>query len=108
MNEVNHYILWGADIPKILNPSSGYLFNTNNSPFNATRKDLNLLEENYNKSFTNDDLKNVQNFGEAIHSHHFILSSGKGTNQDLTRERYLKRKMDIGNIHLFSHKYCQI
>ena len=39
------------DLPKILNPSSGYLFNTNNSPFNATRKDLNLLEENYNKSF---------------------------------------------------------
>ena len=40
------------DLPKILNPPSGYLFNTNNSPFNATSKEYNLLEDNYNSSFS--------------------------------------------------------
>ena len=40
------------DLPKILNPPSGYLFNTNNSPFNATSKEYNLLEGDYNSSFS--------------------------------------------------------
>ena len=40
------------DLPKILNPPSGYLFNTNNSPFNATSKEYNLLEDDYNSSFS--------------------------------------------------------
>ena len=40
------------DLPKILNPPSGYLFNTNNSPFNITSKEYNLLEDNYNSSFS--------------------------------------------------------
>ncbi len=40
------------DLPKILNPPSGYLFNTNNSPFNATSEEYNLLEGDYNSSFS--------------------------------------------------------
>ena len=40
------------DLPKILNPPSGYLFNTNNSPFNATSKEYNLLEGDYNSTFS--------------------------------------------------------
>ena len=40
------------DLPKILNPPSGYLFNTNNSPFNATSEEYNLFEGDYNSSFS--------------------------------------------------------
>ena len=40
------------DLPKILNPPSGYLFNTNNSPFNATSEEYNLIEGDYNSSFS--------------------------------------------------------
>ena len=39
------------DLPKLLNPPSGYIFNTNNSPFNATSKEYNLIEENYPSTF---------------------------------------------------------
>ena len=35
------------DLPQLLNPPKGYLFNTNNSPFNATHPDDNLDENDY-------------------------------------------------------------
>lgn len=35
------------DLPQILNPSHGYLFNTNNTPFNAAHADDNLKEEDF-------------------------------------------------------------
>ena len=38
------------DLPKLENPISGYVFNTNNSPFNCTEKSYNLKEENFPKS----------------------------------------------------------
>jgi len=38
------------DLPQLENPISGYIFNTNNSPFNCTENEYNLKEENYPKS----------------------------------------------------------
>ena len=38
------------DLPQLENPISGYIFNTNNSPFNCTKKTYNLKEENFPKS----------------------------------------------------------
>lgn len=35
------------DLPQILNPSHGYLFNTNNTPFNAAHPEDNVLESDY-------------------------------------------------------------
>ena len=40
------------DLPKLINPTSGYIFNTNNSPFNSTEKMDNLKEINFNSSFS--------------------------------------------------------
>jgi acyl-homoserine-lactone acylase len=34
-------------LPKLLNPTHGYLFNTNNSPFNSAHKDDNLKSEDF-------------------------------------------------------------
>ncbi len=38
------------DLPQLENPISGYIFNTNNSPFNCTEKTYNLKEENFPES----------------------------------------------------------
>jgi len=35
------------DLPQLLNPPSGYLFNTNNTPFNATKAGENLNEDDF-------------------------------------------------------------
>jgi len=40
------------DLPKLLNPNSGYLFNTNNSPFNSTSEEYNLDEDSYPTTFS--------------------------------------------------------
>ena len=40
------------DLPQLLNPSKGYLFNTNNSPFNCAHPEDNPLEEDYSATFS--------------------------------------------------------
>ncbi len=40
-----------ADIPKLINPSSGILFNANNSPFRATNGTDNLSRESFDPTF---------------------------------------------------------
>ena len=40
------------DLPKMINPTSGYIFNTNNSPFNSTAEFENLKEEDFNSTFS--------------------------------------------------------
>ncbi len=47
--------LWTAyhplrDLPQVLNPAAGYVFNTNHSPFNATASSDNIKEVNYDKT----------------------------------------------------------
>ena len=37
-----------ADLPQVLNPACGYLFNSNHSPFNATAKEDNIQAKDYN------------------------------------------------------------
>lgn len=47
------------DLPQLENPSSGYIFNTNNSPFNCSDSANNPNEEDYSKTFSyREDLNN--------------------------------------------------
>ena len=38
------------DLPQVLNPECGYVFNTNNTPFNATCPEENLDPDNFDKT----------------------------------------------------------
>jgi acyl-homoserine-lactone acylase len=47
-----------TDLPQVLNPSSGYLFNSNHSPFNATAAADNIKKENYDATMGYETLDN--------------------------------------------------
>lgn len=86
------------DLPKLLNPLSGYVFNTNNSPFNSTSKSYNLSEENYNPSFSFKERENNRSmrFMELIDNYEKI------SYEDFKRIKYDQKYPDsilfIGNI----------
>jgi acyl-homoserine-lactone acylase len=46
------------DLPQIMNPSSGYLYNTNHSPFNATAPEDNIHEQDYDPTMGYETLNN--------------------------------------------------
>jgi acyl-homoserine-lactone acylase len=52
-----------ADLPQVLDPASGYLFNSNHSPFNATALQDNIKRENYDPTMgyeTNENNRSVR------------------------------------------------
>lgn len=55
--------LWNSfhpitDLPQVINPPSGYLYNTNHSPFNATAAADNIKKENYDATMGYETLDN--------------------------------------------------
>lgn len=40
------------ELPQMVNPKCGYLFNTNNSPFNCTSAEENLIESDFDSTFS--------------------------------------------------------
>ena len=60
------------DLPKLLNPPSGYIFNTNNSPFNSTSKKYNLKEENFVSTF---NFREKENNGDSYYNSGIIDDS---------------------------------
>ena len=91
------------DLPKILNPKSGYLFNTNNSPFNSTSKEYNLDENNYPSTFSFREKENNR-------SHRFmelISEYEKISFEDFKKIKYDQKYPDsilhIGNLKNVFH-----
>ncbi len=50
------------DLPKLINPPSGYIFNTNNSPFNSTSSQYNLKETDFNPTFSFREKENNRSY----------------------------------------------
>ena len=73
------------DFPQLQNPPHGYLFNTNNSPFNATHPSDNLDEKDYDPTlgFREEENNRSMRFMELIERH-----------PTLTYEEFLKIKYD--------------
>ena len=86
------------DLPKLLNPPSGYLFNTNNSPFNSTSKEFNLKELNYPPTF---NFKEKEN-NRSIRFMELIKNYEKINYSDFKKIKYDQKYPDslvlIGNI----------
>ena len=69
--------LWEAkfhpreDLPQLLNPTSGYLVNTNNTPFNCTTPEYNLSPDDYDKTmgFLTDDNNRSLRYHALIAAH---------------------------------------
>tara|TARA_B100000287_G_scaffold322577_1_gene306489 strand:+ start:4053 stop:6068 length:2016 start_codon:yes stop_codon:yes gene_type:complete len=87
------------DLPKLLNPPSGYLFNTNNSPFNSTSKEYNLIEENYNSTFSFLEKEN----NRSIRFMEMIEGYDKISYEDFKKIKYDQKYPDslayVGNIN---------
>ncbi|MEO6488948.1 MAG: penicillin acylase family protein, partial [Ferruginibacter sp.] len=63
-----------SDLPQYLNPPSGYLFNSNHSPFNATARTYNLLNKDFDPTMgfeTNENNRSVR-FMELLSPHERI------------------------------------
>jgi len=62
------------DLPKMINPESGYIFNTNNSPFNSSAEKDNLRESDYEITFSFKESENNRSlrFMELIRNHEKI------------------------------------
>jgi acyl-homoserine-lactone acylase len=64
------------DLPQILNPKAGYVFNTNNTPFNATAPSENLKQENFDPTMGIEtfELNRSQRFMELMEKYPNQLS----------------------------------
>ena len=86
------------DLPKMINPESGYIFNTNNSPFNSTADDENLKEEDYNSTFSFMEQEN----NRSIRFMELISDYDKLSYEDFKEIKYDQQYPDsimyIGNI----------
>lgn len=93
-----HMTLWNSihpleDLPQLLNPASGYVYNTNHSPFNATDVANNLKAENFDPTMgyetydNNRSLRVVELMNEFANSE---TSDGK-----ISYEEFKKIKYDL-------------
>ncbi len=74
-----------TELPTYLNPSSGYLFNANNTPFNATASENNLKAENFDKTMGYETFDNNRS-GRLTEL--FNEKPGKITYDDFKRIKY--------------------
>jgi len=78
------------DLPKLLNPKSGYLFNTNNSPFNSTHSSENLRENDYISTFSFREKEN----NRSIRFMELIKNYDKISYEDFQKIKYDQKYPD--------------
>ena len=73
-----------SDLPQYLNPKSGYLFNTNHSPFNATAEKDNLKNKNFDPTMGYETLEN----NRSVRFMELIAEKEKLNYDDFKRIKY--------------------
>lgn len=89
-----------SELPRYTNPNSGYLFNTNGTPFVATADDENLKESDFNPTFGYQDESKINN--RTIRAKQLISSYDKITWEDFKTIKYDQKfndKMESFNIN---------
>jgi acyl-homoserine-lactone acylase len=72
------------DLPQYVNPKAGYLFNTNNTPFDATAIDENLKEKDFDSTIGIETLNN----NRSLRFQELISSYPKLNYEDFKRIKY--------------------
>lgn len=75
-----------ADLPRYTNPKSGYLFNTNGTPFYATAEDENLKSSDFNPTFGYQDETKKNN--RTIRAQNLISNYDKVSWEDFKTIKY--------------------
>lgn len=75
-----------SDLPRYVNPRSGYLFNTNGTPFVATADEENLKSSDFNKTFGYQDESKINN--RTIRSKEILSGFDKMTWEDFRTLKY--------------------
>ncbi len=75
-----------ADLPRYINPRSGYVFNTNATPFFATSKEENLKSSDFDQTFGYQEEAKINN--RTIRAHDLISSYDKITWEDFKTIKY--------------------
>lgn len=89
-----------SDLPRYTNPKSGYLFNTNGTPFFATTPDENLRQEDFNPTFGYQDETKKNN--RTIRAHNLISQYDKVSWEDFKNIKYdrgFNKKFETFNIN---------
>jgi acyl-homoserine-lactone acylase len=79
------------DLPQVLNPPSGYVYNTNHSPFNATAPEYNICHEDYDPTMGYETHDNNRSMRVMELMQHYTSSenpSGKLSFDDFKRMKY--------------------
>jgi acyl-homoserine-lactone acylase len=95
------------DLPQYLNPPSGYLFNTNHSPFNATDKKENLKSEDFDPTMGYETLQNnrSERFEELIANYDKLsFEDFKRIKYDNQLPKNLKFSVDIDELYKLNPK----
>ncbi len=94
-----------SDLPQVLQPSSGYLFNSNHSPFNATAASDNIKNENYDATMgyeTNDNNRS-ERFMELIKSYSKInYEDFKRIKYDLQLPKHLRYQTSCDTLFMLN------
>ncbi len=96
-----------ADLPQVLNPPSGYLFNSNHSPFNATAKNDNIKASDYDQSMNYETYNNNRSnrFMELISSRDKIsYSDFKQIKYDLQLPQKLAYAVKLDSLFMLDEK----
>ena len=89
-----------ADLPRYVNPESGYLFNTNGTPFWATAPEENLNESDFNPTFGYQDETKLNN--RTIRARDLIAGYDKVSWEDFKTIKYdqgFNENMETFNIN---------
>ncbi len=101
-----------ADLPQVLNPSSGYIFNSNHSPFNATAAADNIKAENYDPTMgyeTNNNNRSIRFMELIAQCKKLSYADFKRIKYDLQLPSDLAYRMNVDTLFLLDeNKYPAI
>lgn len=90
------------DLPQVLNPAAGYVFNTNNSPWNATGPKDNLNKADFDSTLFNFPVAN----NRSIRVTEIMADKGLISWEDMLELKYDQKYPDSLYVHFLANLNC--